>query len=189
MGIAIGEMHKTHGYIARVPLGNNKYRYFYTTQELAAYKAHRRKSKDEKHLGIMDKEKKKKADDTYYIAEVKKDKKKGKKNSTDKKSAVSKKASNLPNHRRELHPTNSVGKLISGYKAGGGKPKNISDADWERYQRLWNTKIRGTPQTSNTGLSSANRDIPKKKKKKSNSNATVTKKITTTSGLISVRRK
>ena len=103
-----------HRYIARVPTGSGKYKYFYTTQELVAYK--KSKSGVQKQLNDTDKP-------------IGKEKKKKLKTSA------------VPTMST---PTAAVGKPIQGYKRGE-KPKQYSDEEWERIQRLWGVGSKKKP--------------------------------------------
>lgn len=136
-GAAKGSTWKAHRYIARVPLGGDKFRYFYTPQQIAAYKAEKKRKQG---LGdsierVKDSDKKKK-DRAIKIG-------------SRAKGGGSASSSNY-------HFVKSkIGEKVKGYRVGEGKPEGMSDELWERYQKLWGNKI----------TSSSRSDKVKKKRK------------------------
>jgi hypothetical protein len=114
-GAVKGSTWKAHKYIARVPLGNNTFRYFYTPQEIQAYKTERRKvlSKWGKVESLEDE--------------------KETTNKTTKKKETKKKSGG---HFKVA----STGRILTGYRAGGGKPKGVSDEYWDQLQKAWGFK-------------------------------------------------
>lgn len=120
-GAVKGSTWKAHKYIARVPLGNNTFRYFYTPQEIQAYKTERRKvlSKWGKVESLEDEE-----ETTNKTA----NKKQTKKKETKKKKSGG--------HFKVA----STGRILTGYRAGGEKPKGVSDEYWDQLQKAWGFK-------------------------------------------------
>lgn len=118
-GAAKGSTWKAHRYIARVPLGGDKFRYFYTPQQVAAYKAEKKRKQ-----GLGDSIERVKDSD-----EKKKDK--AVKIGSGAKGGGGASSSNY-------HFVKSkIGEKVKGYRAGEGKPEGMSNELWERYQKLW----------------------------------------------------
>ena len=118
-GAVKGSTWKAHKYIARVPLGNNTFRYFYTPQEIQAYKTERRKvlSKWGKVESLEDEK-----ETTNKTA----------KKNTKKKEAKKKSGGHFK--------VASTGRILTGYRAGGEKPKGVSDEYWDQLQKAWGFK-------------------------------------------------
>jgi hypothetical protein len=120
-GAVKGSTWKAHRYIARVPLGGDKFRYFYTPQQVAAYKA----------------EKKRKQVGGDSIERVK-DSDKKKKDRAVKIGSGAKGGGGGGASSSNYHFVKSkIGEKVKGYRAGEGKPEGMSDELWERYQKLW----------------------------------------------------
>ena len=124
-GAVKGSTWKAHKYIARVPLGNNTFRYFYTPQEIQAYKTERRKvlSKWGKVESLEDEK-----ETTNKTANKNQTKKNTKKKETKKKK---------PGGHFKVA---STGRILTGYRAGGEKPKGVSDEYWDQLQKAWGFK-------------------------------------------------
>lgn len=151
-----GSTWKAHRYIARVPLGGDKFRYFYTPQQVAAYKA----------------EKKRKQVGGDSIERVK-DSDKKKKDRAVKIGSGAKGGGGGGASSSNYHFVKSkIGEKVKGYRAGEGKPEGMSDELWERYQKLWGTKYTSISKkrkgiirrktSTNTGVSVVNKDPSKR---------------------------
>lgn len=158
-GAVKGSTWKAHKYIARVPLGNDTWRYFYTQQQIAAYKAERRKNKGIGGKVEMLRKKKKGKKTLKQIRSdldkilqrlgeksVKKSTEDAKKKTSDKSKENSTQSRSSSTSRGSSSRSSS---LISGYTAGGGKPKGMSDYLWEQYQKAWNTTVTSTAPNRN----------------------------------------
>jgi RNase H-fold protein (predicted Holliday junction resolvase) len=146
-GAVKGSTWKAHKYIARVPLGNNTFRYFYTPQEIQAYKTERRKvlSKWGKVESLEDEK-----ETTNKTA----------KKNTKKKETKKKKSGG---HFKVA----STGRILTGYRAGGEKPKGVSDEYWDLLQKAWGfKKADGSPVARVKRKKSKSKENTKKKAQK-----------------------
>lgn len=146
-GAVKGSTWKAHKYIARVPLGNNTFRYFYTPQEIQAYKTERRKvlSKWGKVESLEDEK-----ETTNKTA----------KKNTKKKETKKKKSGG---HFKVA----STGRILTGYRAGGEKPKGVSDEYWDQLQKAWGFKnADGSPVARVKRKKSKSKENTKKKAQK-----------------------
>lgn len=48
----------------------------------------------------------------------------------------------MQNAERGTHRYIATGRILTGYVAGNGKPKGMSDERWQEVQRLWAVKRR-----------------------------------------------
>lgn len=103
-------------YVAKVPIGGNSFRYFYSAEEYGAYK-----------------EQKSKAMAAAAEARIRKGKKKDLPGGSKKRGRSG--GIKIPTG----HITKaSVGKVITGYN-GSGKPEGMSDAKWATVKKMWGT--------------------------------------------------
>jgi hypothetical protein len=122
-GAVKGSTWKAHRYIARVPLGGDKFRYFYTPQQVAAYKAEKKRKQ-----GLGD-----------SIERVK-DSDRKKKDRAVKIGSWANGGGGGASSGNYHFVKSKIGEKVKGYRVGEGKPEGMSDELWERYQKLWGTK-------------------------------------------------
>lgn len=138
----------THRYIAKVPAGNGQYRYFYSQAEIDAYKAYKAKrvqNQENKSKAVIASKTKTKAESAVDTTGKSGKGGGGGKGGSGGKGGKGGKGGGKggSGNGQTVHLTsNATGRILSGYVAGNGKPKGMSDERWQEVQHLWAVKRR-----------------------------------------------